>query len=280
MVNVSPNQWQADCHLIEFPDGTRVLIDVADAGDAPGTAITWMRKHDINHLNLIVISHFHFDHYDRVEDLINAGVRVDRIALNVPVAEVGNREQMFASGWDTIQAFLQFLRDKGIPYFTPKAGDRLIEVPLPAFPIFWQREIASLDVMSLYDGLHTPIGRTDVNDTSIILRLSHGRTRALFTGDLNGPMGMYLATHGFDLAADILKVPHHGTEGLAPNEFFDRVHPKAALIPGPKELWWSLRSKRPRTYFADHHIPTYVSGINGDVTVTMTTKGFTIKAER
>jgi len=278
MINVAPGLGQADCHLIEFPNGKRVLIDIADGSDARGTALAFLRKRGINHIDLVVISHFHLDHYGKLRDLINTGIRVDRVALNVPVAEVGNRESIYGSGWDTIQSLLRFLREKGVPYFTPKPGDRLIKVPLSCFPD--SPAFASLDVISLYDGLHTPIGKTDVNDTSIILRLSDGPTRALFTGDLNYRMGMYMAQHNFDLAADILKVPHHGAEHSAPDEFFERVNPKAALVPSPKTLWWSLRSKRIRTFFQDHHIPTYVSGINGNVTVHMTADGFTIQAER
>jgi len=40
------------------------------------------------------------------------------------------------------------------------------------------------------------------------------------------------------------------------------VNPKAVLVPSPKTLWLSPRSKRIRDYFAAQKIPTYVSGIN------------------
>jgi competence protein ComEC len=276
MIDVARGQTQADCHLIEFPDGSKVLIDIADAMDAPGTALAFLQNHKIRHINLVVISHFHKDHYGRLVDIIKAGIKVDRVAVNVPATrEQMDREHQGTplADWDDVMATLQFLREKQIPYFRPKAGDRLIEVPLA------HGLTASLDVICLYDGIHTPIGKTDINDTSIIVRLSHGPIRALFTGDLNSPLGVWLAQSNFDLKADILKVPHHGTEGCAPNAFFDRVKPKAALVPAPKSLWFSLRSKRIRDYFSEHRILTYVSGINGNVTVVMTTQGFTIRAD-
>jgi competence protein ComEC len=277
MIDVAPRQTQADCHLIEFPDGSNVLIDIADATDAPGTALAFLQNHKITHINLVVISHFHKDHYGRLRDLVNAGIKVDRVACNLPATrEQMDREHQGTSlaDWDDVISVMQFLREKQIPYFRPKAGDRLIEVPLSS------GLTASLDVVCLYDGVHTPIGKTDINDTSIIVRLSHGPFRALFTGDLNSPMGTWLAQSSFDLKADVLKVPHHGTEGCAPDAFFDRVGPKAALVPSPKALWFSLRSKRIRDYFSGRHIPAYVSGINGNVTVIMTAQGFTIQEER
>jgi competence protein ComEC len=275
MVNVSPLGGQADCHLIEFPDGRNALIDIADAADAAGAAIGYLQSHKIRKIDLVVISHFHKDHYNRLRDLIEAGIGVGRVAINLPSPADGADEKEKPWGFDRqdVESVLRFLREKQIPYFTPKAGDRLLEVPLA------DGRFAALDVVCLFDGFRSPVGKTDVNDTSIIVRLSHGETRALFTGDLNRSLGAFLAGSDFDLRADVLKAPHHGTDSCAPNEFFARVNPAAALVPAPKALWLSPRSKRTRDYFSAHKIPAYVSGIQGHVTVTMTARGFSIEAE-
>jgi competence protein ComEC len=275
MVNVSPRMGQADCHLIEFPDGRKALIDIADAADAPGYALAYLQAHKITKIDLVVLTHFHKDHYGRLRDLITAGIKVGRVACNMPAPDATGCDSEMPWGFDRkdAESVLQFLRAKNVPYFTPKAGERLIEDRLP------DGKLVTLDVVCLYDGVHTPVGKTDTNDTSIIVRLSDGPTRALFTGDLNSKLGAWLAKSSFDLRADLLKAPHHGTEGCAPNEFFARVNPKAVLVPSPKTLWLSPRSKRIRDYFAAHKIPTYVSGINGNVTVTMTESGFTIHPE-
>jgi competence protein ComEC len=275
MINVSPRMGQADCHLIEFPDGRKVLIDIADAADAPGCAIGYLQSHKVTKIDLVVLTHFHKDHYGRLPDLIASGIDVRRVACNMPSPAATGCDSEMPWGFDRkhAESVLQLLREKHIPYFTPKAGERLIEDRLP------DGGLATLDVICLYDGSSTPIGKTDTNDTSILLRLSHGPTRALFTGDLNSPLGTWLAKSSFDLSADLLKVPHHGTEGCAPNDFFARVNPKAALVPSPKTLWLSQRSKRIHDYFSDQKIPTYVSGINGTVTVIMTEAGFTVQTE-
>jgi len=275
MVNVTPGQVQADCHLLEFPNGERVLIDVADAIDAPGTALTFLEKRKIKHIDLVIISHFHKDHYGRLLDAIKAGIKIDRVAISLPASrEQMDREHQGTplADWDDVMATLKFLREKNIPYFIPNAGDRLIDASTRGVPIY-------LDVICRYDGVHTPIGKTDINDTSIIVRLTHGNIHALFTGDLNRPLGEYLARSNLDLSADILKAPHHGTEGCAPNEFFDRVHPTAVLVPSPRSLWFSLRSKRIRDYFSSRHIPAYIAGINGNVVVTITAQCYTVWSE-
>ncbi len=276
MINVSPAEAQADCHLIEFPDGRRVLIDVADAADAEGSALAYLRAHGIDRVDLVVLSHFHRDHYGRLADLVRAGIKVGRVAYNLPAPddELADAERPWGFDRDDATALLNLLHANGIPCFTPQAGERLIECPLG------DGTVAALDTVCLYDGTHTPVGKTDTNDTSIILRLSHGKTRALFTGDLNYALGAWLATSGFDLAADILKAPHHGTTGCAPPEFFDRVKPRAVMVPSPTALWHSVRSKLQRDYFEERQIPAFVNGERGHVTATLTRDGFSIETER
>ncbi len=274
MFNVTPAEGQADCHLLQLPDGSNVLIDAAEAWDAPGAAIANLQRLGIYHLNLVIISHFHRDHYGRLLDLIRYGFQIDRVVLNVPSRIVADREIPWGCDWNDVQALLAELRFRNIPYSTPKAGDRIYEVKTSS------GLIAGIDVLCAYDGVNTPVGQTDVNDTSIILRVFHGSTRILFTGDLNNSLGTYLAASKTDLKADLLKVPHHGTEGAAPNEFFDRVGAGAVLIPSPKHLWESARSMRIRNYFLDHKTPVYVSGLKGNVTVTLTGHGYMIETER
>ncbi len=274
MINVCGKDTQADCHLLSFADGSHALIDAADAADAPGAALAFLKKHGIKKLRLVVISHFHMDHYGRLLDLTDAGIQIERVAINLPGdRRIADRERPWGCDYDHVQAVLRTLTERKIPYFTPKAGERLLEISSNGV-------VTALDVVCLYDGINTPIGETDINDTSILVRFTHGKTRALFTGDLNLALGTYLATSDFDLRADLLKAPHHGTEGVAPNEFFTRVGAKAVLVPSPLELWHSVRSKRVRDYFRDHQVPAYVSGIHGDVTVRFTPEGYTIEPQQ
>lgn len=274
MLNVTPGEGQADCHLIMMPDGSNVLIDASDGWDVPGTALAELQKRKVSHLSLVVISHFHTDHYGRLRDFIKAGITIDRIVVNVPDERSANFEIPWGCSMPDVRTLLQELEARHIPFHQAVAGERICEVRQP------DGLIAGIDVLCAFNGWDTPVGPTDVNDTSIILRLFHGPTRALFTGDLNRKLGTWLATSDMDLSADLLKVPHHGTEGCAPNLFFARVGAKAALVPAPKSLWRSARSKRIRNYFINQLTPFYVSGVHGNVTVTLTKDGYSIETER
>ncbi len=273
MLDVTPAQAQADCHLLQLPDGSNILIDAGAAADAPDMAVTLLQRLRVRRLSIVVITHFHKDHYGELIAIIKAGIVVDRVILNVPDKRSADLEIPWGCDLNDVQAVLAELRARKIPYTTPKAGDRIYEDRTG------DGVIVSLDVLCAYDGVHTPVGLTDVNDTSIVLRLSHGSTRALFAGDLNDKLGTYLVESGMDLRANLLKAPHHGAEGTVPDAFYAKVHASAVLVPVSKALWLSARCMRTRNYFYNAGVPAYVAGIRGNVTVIMTAKGFKISTE-
>ena len=114
---------------------------------------------------------------------------------------------------------------------------------------------ATIKILYAFEGVHTPVGKTGINDLSLIMMLEQFGHKILFTGDLNKPIGEYLAQNALEIKAEVLKVPHHGTEGTAPNSFLKAVDPKYALVPAPKELWCSKRSLRIRNWFQKENIP-------------------------
>lgn len=67
------------------------------------------------------------------------------------------------------------------------------------------------------------------NDTSIIGKLSFGKTEVLFTGDASSKIEDSLLPL-FDLDADVLKVAHHGSKTSTSIEFLKEVDPEYAVI--------------------------------------------------
>jgi competence protein ComEC len=126
---------------------------------------------------------------------------------------------------------------------------------------------ATVEILYAFDGVNTPVGGTDINDLSLVMMLKQNKKKILFTGDLNNAIGQYLAKNAHNLEADILKVPHHGTEGVVPNSFFEVVNAKFALVPAPTHLWCQERSARIRNWFNNNGVPVYVNGWHGNVQV-------------
>ena len=261
MIDVNSGPRQGDAHLLRFPDGTAFLVDAADTG----IVAPWLAGHGVRSLDKVIISHPHKDHYGGLPEVLARGIAVGELVMNVPERAPCDREKPWGCDYDDVQRLLGDVRARHIPVRAAAAGDRL-----------YARGRVSLEVLAAYDAVHTPFGPTDINDTSLILLLTNGSIRALFTGDLNKTLGAYLARSEPRVRADILKVPHHGTEDLAPDSFFDRVAPRLALVPSPLRLWESDRSRRAREYLARAGIPTLVDGRDGDVVVRIGPRSFAV----
>ncbi len=80
--------------------------------------------------------------------------------------------------------------------------------------------------------LSPPQERTgdDLNDNSVVLRISYGTMDFLMTGDLNNAGEEALLRSGYPLDAEILKVGHHGSSSSTSPAFLSRVHPEMAII--------------------------------------------------
>jgi competence protein ComEC len=265
MINVNHGIPQGDAHLLEMPEGSRLMIDVADSGQG---AVAFLKQRGITRLDAVVISHPHKDHYGALPELLSEGIKIGTVFINVPPPEVCDGERPWGCDMPHIRRVLAECSQQGVRVRRVSPGD-----------VLFDKAGAKLETLYAFDGVNTPIGRTDVNDTSLILRLSYGTQRALFTGDLNEPMGAWLAANGRGLEADILKVPHHAATGVAPNAFFRRVRARVALVPAPRELWESERDARVRDELRSAGVDVWVNGLHGNVTVLLGRRGFEVRAE-
>jgi competence protein ComEC len=70
---------------------------------------------------------------------------------------------------------------------------------------------------------------SDTNNDAIVVRLSRGDDVVLFATEPEEPAQEWLLDSGQSLAADVLKVPHHGAATSIP-EFFQAVHATVAVV--------------------------------------------------
>lgn len=267
MVAVSQEKDRSgDAHLLALADGRNALIDAGTRAQAMASLLPLLERRGVRALDLLVITHAHANHYGGIHALLDSGIRIRSAVVGMPQEEACRREGY--CNWDDFSTALERLRASGSVVEVARAGQELMSGPV------------RLAVLYAFDGTDTPVGRTDINDTSAILRLEAGRWSVLFSGDLNAKLGAYLAKHGSGFEADFFKLPHHGADSAAPDAFFDRVGAKAAFVPGPAALWRSERGTRMRTYFETRGVPVYVNGEHGHVTVRLYPARYEILKER
>lgn len=266
MVNVNHSAGQGDAHVISFKDNEVILIDTGTELAAREKLLPFLKDNYVTAIDSVFISHAHKDHYAGLRVLLESDITIQSVYFNIPNKKVCDNEIPWGCDYDDILKLHKELKEKNIPIKIAKAGQ--------TFPLAYN---TNLHILYAFDGVNTPKGRTDINDMSLIMRLDYAGYRFLFTGDLNKRIGSYLAKKSVSIHADILKVPHHGTDGLAPNIFFEKVAANYALVPSPKQLWCSKRSERARSWFEQENIPVFVNGFSGHVQVTVKNKQLQIK---
>lgn len=195
---------QGDCTLIRT--GTyNILIDSGETeyGDKVVGALEY---NNIDHLDLVIVSHPHSDHYG---GMYNVMLNIDVGLFIMPEVP----QELVPRGL-AYKQMLTVIDYKNISARYAKPGER-----------FLLGDNCYLDIMSpvYYDHM-------DLNDFSIAVKFVHGDVSFLITGDLQKFSELDLLESGADIDADVLKVGHHGSAGASCEEFLRAVSPKIAVF--------------------------------------------------
>lgn len=189
---------QGDAILVTTPGGHRVLVDGGTSSIGLARELGAVLPHWERKIDTVVVTHPLEDHIAGVSGLLTrfrTGGELDTGATN------------------TTEAFAAY-RARAANRREVHRGDR------------WKWDGATFEVLWPPAGYETK----ELNDTSVVLRVTYGSVRVLLTGDFEAPaQEALIALEGEGMAADVLKVPHHGSKSSAP-AFFAAVQPSLAVI--------------------------------------------------
>ena len=260
--NLNYTGQQEDIHILQFKEDTlgnkyNILIDAGMVPQVADKLLDYLAINEIYQIDEIFITHPHKDHYSGLYELIQFGIPIKKVWMNLPLKENCDREIPWGCDFADLQKLISLMKEKGIEH-------KEISHTNPKEPIsLYQDKYNKLEMLFANPGAYPQVS-LDINDLSIIMKLKTNGVSYLFTGDLNQSLSDYLKSNP-SFKADIFKVPHHGTEGVASNEFFDTVGAKIGIVPSPQNLWCSDRSSRIRNYFRFKKTQLYVSGFHGDI---------------
>ncbi|HEU4326736.1 MAG TPA: MBL fold metallo-hydrolase [Roseiflexaceae bacterium] len=188
---------QGDSVLIETPDGHTMLIDGGYGGSG---ALEYLRQQGIAAIDVMVATHPHADHIGGLVDVLRA----------MPVGAVWTSGASHTTA--TFEQFLDAIAEARAPYHEARRGERIAVGELSA------------EVLRSVPEAH------ELNDTSLVLRLEHGRVSFLFTGDAERPSEDELLREARErLPATVLKVGHHGSATSSSPAFLEAVRPEVAI---------------------------------------------------
>lgn len=240
---------QGDSILIIFSNSKTMLIDGGER-DSSGKVLSTIRDHGLNRLDLIVATHPHADHIGGLIDIINSDIEIGYV---VDSGQIHTTR--------TFEDFLDAIEAKQIPLETARDGGSINIDPSARLDFF-------NPVFPLPEGIED-----ELNNNSVVMKLTYGNFTALFTGDMEQYVEERLVRERkASLDADVLKVGHHGSRYSSTDPFLQAVSPEVAVISAGANNSYGhphqAALERIAAAGAEHIFRTDIDG-----TITLTTDG-------
>ena len=213
---------QGDAVLIQT-GAKNILIDTGDdkyyedgkKGKENTQLLTELQKLKIDHIDTLVMTHAHADHIGKADKVI---------------AQYGVKELVYNGIPSTSKYFINALKAakaNGTQQVKVKAGDVLdfgngvsFEIVSPSQSLI-DEDTAAIKAKK----------KVDVNNESVVGRLTFGNFAMLFTGDAEGPVEKdIVASYGKKLKCQVLKAGHHGSKTSSTAEFLKLVQPESVVM--------------------------------------------------
>ncbi|WP_162891118.1 ComEC/Rec2 family competence protein [Aeromicrobium sp. A1-2] len=234
-IMVACDVGQGDAAVLAAGDGTAIVID---AGPDPAAVDRCLDRLHIRRVRLMVFTHAHADHVDGWSG-VKDGRRVDQIAVGTTGGP----------------------GDDGIPRHVVAPGDSFTIGEVAAQVIWPERTPGAEQTVRTRarDG-------SIVNDASVVLAVRVRGVRLLLTGDIEPDAQAAILRRHADLAADVIKMPHHGSARQS-RAFFDAVGARIGTISAGKDNDYGHPAAAALTLLREEGIQWWRTDTDGDIAI-------------
>ena len=247
---------QGNSTLVRFPGGKNMIIDGGGFSDSPfdvGKAVVapFLYHERISKIDTVVLSHPHPDHLLGLIYIMN-NFNVRQVwRSNLPIDLEDFPEWEKAIRLNNLNVFM----------LSNKSPEKIFNGV--TVKILWPPSYSFQDMNNLsYD---------EINDTSLVLKITFGNVSFLIPGDISAGVESQLIKSGVDLRSDVLVAPHHGSGYSSSAEFIKSVACRYAIVSAGKAN--VFHHPHPSTLERYKNAGVNVFRTDRDGAVTLTTDG-------
>ena len=231
-------------------DGKTLVID----GGPPESGVKMVdilqNTLHVSTVDVMIGTHPHADHIGGLPDVIGA-FKVKK--LYSPVDEFEAKP---------FEAMKRAADAKKLKITVPQAGQRFS---------LGSAKVEFLAPLGIYD---------NVNDISLVVKITYGQTTFLFTGDAERPSEYDMADSDEKLSATVLKVGHHGSNTSSTYVFLRKVMPTYAVISCGRDNSYGHPHTEVLSRLADVGATVYRTDERGTITCRSNGEKVTFKTEK
>lgn len=225
---------QADAAILQCGDEV-MMIDGGESSDSSLIYSYLTKTLGITHIDYMIATHPHADHIGGLSGALNT------CSVGVVYSPVRSYDsKQFSS-------LVKYVQKQGRELTVPEIGDSFA---------FGDARVQFLSPMKEY---------SNINDCSIVVRITHGNNTFLFTGDAEWDAEHDMVDSGYDLSAAVLKVGHHGSDTSSSYVFLREVMPKYAVISCGKDNSYGHPTEAVLSRLRDVGAQVFRTDLQGDV---------------
>lgn len=193
---------QADSIIIQLPTKQTMIIDGGNNADGM-MIVHYLQKLGIQKIDYLIGTHPHEDHIGGLDNLIN-NYSIGKIYL--PKVTTTTK---------TFEDLLLAIKAKNLKIISAQRGMEIIQ----------QNDLQAIILAPSSNSKYS-----NLNDWSIVVKLTYQQTSFLFTGDAQEESELEMLRNNCQLKADLLKVGHHGSHTSTTERFLQAVSPDYSII--------------------------------------------------
>ncbi len=245
---------QGDCELMRLPTGETVLID---AGTKAGSdaLIANLKRLGVQKIDILIATHPHADHIGGMEQVVQS------FAIGeIYMPEIADDQVPTTA---TYTKLLQAISAKNMRINRAKPGTTIL-----------QTEQAKLEIIAPNNSDYK-----NLNNYSVVTKLTYGKTRFLFTGDAEKESENEMLSAGYDLTCEVLKIGHHGSATSSSAKFLNATAPQTAVISCGKDNDYGHPHAEILNRLKKNNITVYRTDRNGTILIESNGNTYKVKTD-